>query len=50
MKNKGGFPKWARVVFRSDNVAYAVGGVSYASAHYDSASVYANIGSRLANN
>lgn len=38
----------ARVVFRSDNFAYAGGGVSYAGSLYDSASVYASIGSRLA--
>ena len=39
---------WACVVFRSYSVAYASGGVSYAYSGYDSASVYANIGSRLA--
>lgn len=50
MKNKGGFPKWARVVLRSDNNANANGGVSYANANNDSANVNANIGSRLANN
>lgn len=38
----------ARVVYRSSNFAHANGGVSYAYAYYDSASVYANIGSRLA--
>lgn len=38
----------ARVVFRSGYYAYAFGGVSYAFADYGSASVYANIGSRLA--
>ena len=38
----------ARVVFRSNNYAYANGGVSCASAYYDSPSVYAVIGSRLA--
>ncbi len=50
MKNKGGFPKWARVVYRSNNNANANGGVSYANANNDSANVNANIGSRLANN
>lgn len=38
----------ARVVFRSYNHANAIGGVSCASANYDSASVYAYVGSRLA--
>lgn len=38
----------ARVVYRSNHNAYANGGVSYAYANYDSANVYANIGSRLA--
>lgn len=38
----------ARVVFRSFYSACAGGGVSFASARYDSASVYACIGSRLA--
>ena len=38
----------ARVVYRSYSNANADGGVSYASAYYDSANVYANIGSRLA--
>ena len=38
----------ARVVFRSHVNANAVGGVSYAFAAYDSASVYAGVGSRLA--
>ena len=38
----------ARVVCRSYNYAYANGGVSYAYALYDSAIVYAHIGSRLA--
>ena len=38
----------ARVVFRSNYSANAYGGVSYASANYDSAHVYADIGSRLA--
>ena len=38
----------ARVVFRSGSNASAVGGVSYAYAYYDSAYVYASIGSRLA--
>ena len=50
MKNKGGFPKWDRVVYRSNNNANANGGVSYANANNDSANVNANIGSRLANN
>lgn len=50
MKNKGGFPKWARVVFRSSYYAGAYGGVSCASASNGSANVYAVIGSRLANN
>lgn len=40
----------ARVVCRSCGNAFANGGVSYAYADYDSASVNANIGSRLANN
>ena len=38
----------ARVVYRSYYNASAFGGVSYALAHYDSAYVYAHIGSRLA--
>ena len=38
----------ARVVFRSYNYANAFGGVSFAFADSDSASVYASIGSRLA--
>ena len=38
----------ARVVFRSSFYASAGGGVSYAVAYYDSASVYAYVGSRLA--
>lgn len=38
----------ARVVFRSSSNAYAYGGVSYAYSSHDAASVYANIGSRLA--
>lgn len=38
----------ARVVYRSRGSAYANGGVSYAIASYDSASVSAGIGSRLA--
>ena len=38
----------ARVVFRSSYNAYAYGGVSVAFANYDSAGVYAAIGSRLA--
>lgn len=38
----------ARVVFRSSYCAFAVGGVSFASSFYDSASVSAYIGSRLA--
>ena len=38
----------SRVVFRSDDNADANGGVSYADADYDSASVHASIGSRLA--
>ena len=37
----------SRVVYRSYNVAYADGGVSYAYAVYDSAYVYASIGSWL---
>lgn len=40
----------ARVVYRSNNYAGANGGVSYAYANNDSASVSAGIGSRLANN
>ena len=47
---KGRFPKWARVVYRSNNNANANGGVSYANSNNDSANVNANIGSRLANN
>lgn len=38
----------ARVVFRSNYSAYANGGVSCAYSGYDSAYVYANVGSRLA--
>lgn len=38
----------SRVVCRSDNHAYVVGGVSYAFANYDSALISAYIGSRLA--
>ena len=38
----------SRVVYRSYAGAYASGGVSYAGADYDSASVYAAIGSWLA--
>lgn len=38
----------ARVVFRSSYIANADGGVSYAYSSYDSASVFAVIGSRLA--
>lgn len=38
----------SRVVYRSYNSAYASGGVSFASANYDSASVHASFGSRLA--
>ena len=38
----------ARVVYRSNNGAYAYGGVSYAFSNYVSAGVYASIGSRLA--
>ena len=38
----------ARVVFRSGSSAGASGGVSYAYASYDSVSVHASIGSRLA--
>ena len=38
----------ARVVYRSYSHANADGGVSFANAYYDSANVYANIGSRLA--
>lgn len=38
----------ARVVFRSGDNANADGGVSYAVASHDSASVFASIGSRLA--
>lgn len=37
-----------RVVCRSHNHSYAVGGVSYASCGYDSSSSYTHIGSRLA--
>lgn len=37
----------SRVVFRSHSYAYASGGVSYASADYDSAHVDASFGSRL---
>ena len=38
----------ARVVYRSSGSANARGGVSFASASYDSAFVYAYVGSRLA--
>lgn len=37
-----------RVVYRSSNNANAFGGVAYAAASYDTAYVYANVGSRLA--
>lgn len=37
-----------RVVFRSNNNAYASGGVSFANAHNDSSSADSNIGCRLA--
>ena len=40
MKNKGGFPKWARVVLRS--------AVSFAYANYDSARTSTYIASLLA--
>ena len=38
----------ARVVYRSNYNADANGGVSFANANYDSVSVFAHIGSRLA--
>ena len=38
----------SRVVYRGYNNANANGGVSYANADFDSASVYAHLGSRLA--
>ena len=38
----------SRVVYRSNSYAYAYGGVSFANARYDSASVDASFGSRLA--
>lgn len=38
----------SRVVCRSYNYAYALGGVSYAYASYDSSGTFANIGVRLA--
>ena len=38
----------SRVVFRSNSVAAALGGVSYASAYSDSSGTYASIGVRLA--
>ena len=38
----------SRVVYRSYSNAYALGGVSYASAVYDSSSANAGIGVRLA--
>ena len=38
----------ARVVFRSNNFAYANGGVSFAYSSCDAANVHASIGSRLA--
>ena len=38
----------ARVVFRSYNYAYASGGVSFAYSNFDSAHVFASVGSRLA--
>lgn len=38
----------SRVVFRSNNIAYALGGVSFASAGSDSSNTYALIGVRLA--
>ncbi|WP_204902442.1 hypothetical protein, partial [Bacteroides xylanisolvens] len=37
-----------RVVYRGYYNAYALGGVSYASAHYDASSSSASVGSRLA--
>lgn len=40
----------ARVVYRSNISAYALGGVAYASTVHDSTNTNANIGSRLANN
>ena len=38
----------ARVVLRSGNYAFAIGGVAYAFANYDSSFAYTNNGSRLA--
>ena len=38
----------SRVVYRSSSYAYALGGVSFAYANYDSSSTYAHIGVRLA--
>ena len=40
----------SRVVYRSNNHANALGGVSYANANNDSSNTNANIGVRLANN
>ena len=40
--------KRSRVVLRSDNHAYADGGVAYADANYDSSYAYSSYGSRLA--
>ena len=40
----------SRVVYRSNNNANALGGVSYANANNDSSNTNANIGVRLANN
>lgn len=40
--------KRSRVVLRSDNYAYAGGGVAYANASYDSSLAYTYYGSRLA--
>ena len=47
---KADFLIYARVVFRSNNNANALGGVSYANANNDSSNTNANIGVRLANN
>ncbi|KAB4792237.1 hypothetical protein GAG66_27530 [Bacteroides thetaiotaomicron] len=47
---KADFLIYTRVVYRSNNNANALGGVSYANANNDSSNTNANIGVRLANN
>ena len=45
---KADFLIYTRVVYRSNNNANALGGVSYANANNDSSNTNANIGVRLA--